>query len=230
MQFFDTGALNSPRRYEGVEIGDDPGHIFIHDDKWVQTTGGPRAPAGHSPVFKGVLVPAPAPDLAGGMGRMRRLFPLGFARLVIRERQSGSVKCHTALMRMNDPSQPDMNFSFARLLWSLRDAPFCDQFETCWQVSIPRGGLLQAVRDGTRADLIPKLVQAATLKKAPSSTSDPLGDPGDHMRLRDVYVDAAGKVHVRDPAPQDTLPWGASSGISFAATGLLLPFFWGQGI
>jgi hypothetical protein len=229
LQFFDTGALGTPT------FGNDAG-ADICDYKWTRSVGGPRLKPkpgdGEHATFQGVLIPAPAPDLAGGTARMRRLSPLGIARLVIRKRGAqgaDAVTWHTGLMRMHDPTDPEMNFSIARLLWSLRDAPFCDQWETCWEISIPLAHLLLTVKDATRSDSFPSIVSRVLSDKAPDP-NNPFASPGLLARFRDAFVDTKGKVHVRSPGPQDSLPWRNTNGIHFNLGGLAVPEFWTQSL
>jgi hypothetical protein len=229
MQFFDTGALGTPT------FGNDAA-ADICDYAWTRAVSGPRLKKnpgeGENASFQGVLVPAPPPDLAGGTARLRRLSPLGVARLVVRRRGAQGADAaiwHTGLMRLHDPTDPEMNFSIARLLWSLRDAPFCDNFETCWEISIPRTDLLKATRDAARADSFPTLVSKTLGASAPDPGSQ-ITNPAALFRLRDAFVDAKGKVHVRTPGPLDSLPWRNTFGIHFSLGALPVPEFWSQSL
>lgn len=229
MQFFDTGALGTPT------FGNDAG-TDICDYQWTRSVGGPRLKKnpgeGEKASFQGVLIPAPPPDLTGGTSRLRRLSPLGVARLVVRKRGAQGADAaiwHTGLMRLHDPTDREMNFSIARLLWSLRDAPFCDSFETCWEVSIPRTDLLKATREAARADSFPSLVSRTLGTNAPDP-SNAITNVSALFRLIDAFVDAKGKVHVRTPGPQDSLPWRNGNGIHFNLGGLPVPEFWAQSL
>jgi hypothetical protein len=71
---------------------------------------------------------------------MRAARPLGFARLVLRRRSDGKLIYASPLLMMHLAGDPQANFSLARLFWSLRDAPRCEEVVAEWQVDVPFAG------------------------------------------------------------------------------------------
>lgn len=140
VQFLDTGGLNIANRNDRVTLSAG-GNV---DDPWANYVGGP--PKG---TFQGVGVPRPSPDLGAAVARLRRKFPLGFTRLVIRSRADDTVLYASPLVRMHGSGAED-NWSIARYVWSLRDLPNAEKVSAEWSFYIPRGALVDSAARATR--------------------------------------------------------------------------------
>jgi len=146
IQFFDTGAMNSPGSPATPEIPNAPGN---QDYPWfpadpTQKVPKPTqrivGPAG-TQTYEGLWV-APAPSnatLAAAVDRLRRSRPFGLARLVLRDRKIADPGAASFLY--SSPLLP-MCTSIFRHLFSLRNHPYCDRIEARWYIGVPQGDTL----------------------------------------------------------------------------------------
>lgn len=155
IQVFDTSGAGTtyPTGVPYVDptsIKGSGGHIYDYD--WAETIPGPmmmqdnpsppppKIPkeAKYQPAFMGIGTLPPSPDLAAAVAKMRRARPLGFARLAFIGRQSRRILFATPLLFMHATEDSSFNFSFARLLWSLRNMAKTDPvYQPVWVIAVP---------------------------------------------------------------------------------------------
>lgn len=140
VQFFDTGGVGVPGRTAGLEayrpklFGPLTG---IYDDP--SSTEIPCYPS------RGVGVPPDPGDegLRKAVERLARARPLGYARLVLIDRQAKTPHPPAAYLyvspwlRMHRHGEPTKNYPYARYAWSLRGLPGNDRIEARWLFDTP---------------------------------------------------------------------------------------------
>lgn len=152
IQFFDTGAMCSPSSPLPPQPPNsiNPPHLVPNisgnlDYPWFPETLGRQVEGPNSTpkVYKGLFLPPPAAFLATGIDRLRRSRPLGLARLVLRDRTIGdmedSLLFATPLLPMWE--QGGFPFTLFRLMFGLRNHPYCDRIEARWLIDVPRNQL-----------------------------------------------------------------------------------------
>jgi hypothetical protein len=223
MQFFDTGAMNCSGRtntpkavLQGYENYDDP---------WVTTifTGPVVAKGTTSYNNSGFGVLPPSPGLAAATDRMKRLWPLGFARLVIKRLSDQHVLYATPLLPMHHAGDTN-NFSPARLMWALRGIPHPDVLTAEWRLYIPRGELAGEAFKGPRGKTLrdyAKFIKDKTGALVP--LDQPITDTENVMIAHSAHrVSSDGTVTAEllyKKAPTDTLAWGVRSGEAMPSLG-----------
>jgi hypothetical protein len=245
IQFFDTGGMNVATRTDSPCVDG----IGIFDDPWV--LGTVPGPTGGSAAFKGVGVLPPPPNLSGSVATMKKAWPLGFCRLILR-RSSGGVMYASPLLPMCHSDDPLHNFSVATLLWSLRGIPSstvvneegADGFGSAeWNVFVPRGSVTsQTLKEGRAATL------RQVVSKLPAGTGFPAAEKPTALVAHLMWhshlsVDSSDKLHFArklqfdpeqgDTRPAipgkggDTIPWGIRTGDAIPAASDIPTYFIG---
>lgn len=208
VQFMDTGAMNIANR--GIAPQTLMSTYKNYDDPWADPINGP---AGAISTYGMGVLPA-SPGLSGALDRMVTLWPMGFARLVlVSQADKKTVVYATPLLPMHDGSDPKLNFSMARLAWSLRGSGHPDFVQAEWHIHIPVGTLAQSVFNAARGKTLldfasdvgvgpdQPIGQAAMVRHSTHRASGP-GMPSGTIKIDDsVFRNAP-----------DKLPWGKRSG------------------
>jgi hypothetical protein len=140
IQFFDTGAMNSPTDPASPGALNAPHNqdypAFPASD---QTEGIVNGPASRKKTYAGLwCAPEQSPEtLAKAVDRLRRSRPFGLARLVLRYRGIADVR---ESLLYSSPLLP-MCAPILRYLFSLRNHPYCEQIEARWYIGVPQGRL-----------------------------------------------------------------------------------------
>jgi hypothetical protein len=154
VQFFDVGGMNisEPHHPAMPKIGS----VYEYPLSATGKEGAKGAYAGTVEVTKNEAA------LDKGIDRLSRARPIGVVRLVIGRRintttgkpvdrvhdpMDGWLLYASPLLRMYE-TDGTLNYSIARLLWSLRELPGGDQLQAIWQISTPRGELADAMTFG----------------------------------------------------------------------------------
>lgn len=172
-QLLDTGGFGVAGRGDGVTVlnvgsGFHTGNFDGPDAKQISS----RLPS----MMRGIgvwprMTPADGEALFDHVhGVLRKLRPLGLARLVILDRSKGKVHAKD-LMNIGTPkgtwllyaspvvpmyeAAAHANYSISRYVWSLRGVPAADLVEVRWFIFVPQRHLAQALIDaGRNADMV----------------------------------------------------------------------------
>lgn len=131
VQFFDTGAMTNkvPQTPWPKALDDLQNWTGLYDYHW------------QPDVFQGLkhwgFLPRDDAKLAQGVERLKKTRPLGFARLVLRERSSKKLIFCTPLLLMY-AQEPEMNFSIARYLFALHGMTGREKIEGLVLIYIPQ--------------------------------------------------------------------------------------------
>lgn len=152
IQFFDTGAMCSPSSPLPTQPPNSasPPRLVPNisgnlDYPWFPEKAGTQVQGPNSTpkVYKGLFIPPSADFLATGINRLRKSRPLGLARLVLRDRTISNIEDSllfaTPLLPMWE--QGGFPFTLFRLMFGLRNHPYCDRIEARWLVDVPNGQL-----------------------------------------------------------------------------------------
>lgn len=142
-QFFDTGGAGVIAEV-GTVSGASKNFEYPWSFKiWGPSTQDPDDPSKRVSVpFRGVGLFRQTPSLPKQLDRLRAMRPLGLARLVVRKRASPlnaeGLVFVSPMLRMHTADRA-MNFSLARLAWSLRMMPGYQHLEGQWLIYNPVG-------------------------------------------------------------------------------------------
>jgi len=170
VQTIDTGGLNVVGR-------DTPLQPMTSDDPWVNGTENIPGP---NPLFKGVCMLPPPPDLPGAVAYLRKARPLGFARLLLVPRSAAAQPTQSdaifvsKLLRLHydGPNSPS-RLTNAAFLWSLREHPGAQDIAATWLFYTPLGELSKAMVRGANSAELVKQKQARAKAKAEKTAPPP---------------------------------------------------------
>ncbi|HMA94051.1 MAG TPA: hypothetical protein VKP30_15270 [Polyangiaceae bacterium] len=159
VQLLDTGAMH-PRNPSPTPPSEAPKLTGNYDTHAIEAFTTPIKHTGKPGLVS-------ASSLASGIRRLRQSRPMGLARLLVLSRACRDDNLAISTTRTereitedgirhrllyvspwlpmwsrNDPSK---NYPITRLMWSLRNHPFCDKLEARWQIDIPQGALYRSM-------------------------------------------------------------------------------------
>lgn len=159
VQLLDTGAMH-PRNPSPPPPSEAPKLVGNYDTHAIEAFTTPIRHTGKPGVVS-------ASTLASGIRRLRQSRPMGLARLLVLSRACRDDNLAISTTRteseitedgirhrllyvspwlpMWSKSDPSKNYPITRLMWSLRNHPFCDKLEARWQIDIPQSALYRTM-------------------------------------------------------------------------------------